>query len=319
MLLLKKSYDKCIEIFKLNYKKDYIGLFILNHNKMKHYCAFFSFIKIIDNIINSNIPYIQKKKKLFDLERIFFLFYKNYKRDKDNAIFLTEYVSKNYKDFFNIHLALFDTFDKFEFGEHNIISIFKIKRMDLDTYIYNTFNNLEVFLSEFGEVYAEFIYLLFKNDNESLDVYDYIYTLGKSIQFNYILFNIKNDYEKDPIKVYLPVDEQEECLCDIERELPMIINSEKENVNFKKLINYQITRLDKFYNYSQVGINKINKKYSNVIESYVKCYCEQNKKIVNEEFNILNEEYNFSYYQFFKNLDWYNIFIIIFNYIYFFI
>lgn len=311
MLLLKKSYDRCIEIFKLNYKKDYIGLFILKHNKIKYFCAFFTFIKILDNIINSNISYIQKKKKLFYLEKLFFSLYKREKND-------TLYISDKNNEFFNVYLAIFDTFDKFDLGEHNIISIFKIKRMDLETHKYSTFNNLEVFLSEFGEVYAEFIYLLFKNDNDSLDVFDYIYTLGRSIQFNYIIYNIKNDFEKNPVKVYLPCDEQEEYYCDLEKDIPFIINKDKESTNFNRLVNYQITRLDKFYDYSKVGIEKIENEYSNVIKSYVKCYCDHNKKIVNKDFDILNDEFVFSYYDFVRNLDWYNMFRIIFNYIYFF-
>ena len=48
-----------MKIYNENYKKEYVG-FILGYSKLKHFGAFFSLIKIIDDISKSNIELIKK-------------------------------------------------------------------------------------------------------------------------------------------------------------------------------------------------------------------------------------------------------------------
>ena len=315
MLELFKSYQKCMKIYNENYKKEYVGLYILGYSKLKHFAAFFSLIKIIDDITKSNNELIKKKHMLFNFEKIFFALYKEYKRDNTVGEIIGDY-KPEYKLFFQIHRAIFDTLEKIDIGNHNIESIFKAKRMDLDKVYYQNFGQLEIYVSNIGEVVAEFLYLLVKEPDPSLEIFDYIYTLGRSIHLNNIIYSVKEDFDKKPLKVYLPLDEQEECDFLIEIDLPEILNKKTDSIKFNKLINYQLNRLDKYYEYSQVGIQKIDPKFYNIINCYISYYLNQNKKILDGKFNILEDKKEFSYYDFFNNVTWYNMFIIFLNFLY---
>lgn len=314
MLELFHSYQKCINIFNNNYKREYIGLYILGYSKLKHFCAFYSFLKIIDEIVISDMDLISKKKMLFNFEKLFFGLYKEYRRDKTSGRIISK-LKPEYKLFFELHRAIFDTLNKIDIGNHNIESIFTAKRMDLDKGYYQNFGQLEIYVSNIGEVVSEFLFLLVKEKDPSLEIFDYIYTLGRSIHLNNIIYNVKKDFDKKPLKVYLPVDEQEECDFLIEIDLPEILNKKTDSKKFNKLINYQLNRLDKYYEYSQVGIQRIDHKFYNIINSYIDCYLKQNKRILDGKFNILEDKHEFSYYDFFNNITWTNMFIIFLNYV----
>ena len=314
MLELFHSYQKCIKIFNTNYRREYIGLYIIGYSKLKHFCAFYSFLKIIDDIVNSDMDLIRKKELLFNFEKLFFGLYKEYRRDKTSGRIISK-LKPEYKLFFEIHRAIFDTLDNIDIGNHNIESIFTAKRMDLDKGKYDNLGQLEIYISNIGEVVSEFLLLLIKNKDNSLEIFDYVYTLGRAIHLNNIVYNVKKDFDKKPLKVYLPVDEQNECNFLIEIDLPEILNKKNDSINFNKLINYQLNRLDKYYEYSQVGIEKIDTKFYNIISSYINCYQKQNKRILEGKFNILEDKYEFSYYDFFNNITWTNIIIIFGNYL----
>ena len=145
---------------------------------------------------------------------------------------------------------------------------------------------MEIYVSNIGEVVAEFLYLLVKEPDPSLEIFDYIYTLGRSIHLNNIIYSVKEDFDKKPLKVYLLLDEQEECDFLIEIDLPEILNKKTDNIKFNKLINYQLNRLDKYYEYSQVGIQKIEPKFYNIINCYINYYLKQNKKILDGKFTF---------------------------------
>ena len=316
MLNLKQSYSKCIQIFKENYKKEFIGLYIFNYDKFKHICAFYSFIKILNNIVNSQATLLKKKTLLFDLETLFFTMLNDYQRNPKNAVFLTTFIKKEYEVFFEIFPALNHTNKKYDIGKHNLQSIFTSMRMDLDKNQYQNFSELEQYLSGTGEVFSEFLYLLMENEDNSFDILDYIYSLGNGFQFSNILLNIKNDFNKKPLKIYIPLDEQKEYDCNLELEIPRIINNSISN-NSINLVKYQINRCKKYYEYSQQGVDRIDKEYNEIVNGYVKIYSNFNEKIIQNNYDIINTKLQFNYIDLYRELSWKSIFSLVLNYLYF--
>ena len=316
MLNLKQSYSKCIQIFKKNYRKEFIGLYIFKYDKFKHICAFYSFIKVINDIINNQTTLLDKKVILFDLETIFFTVLNEYQRSQERTVFLTTFIKKEYDVFFEIFPALIHTNEKYDIGKHNLQSIFTSMRMDLDQNRYQNFSELEQYLSGTGEVFSEFLYLLMENEDNSFDILDYIYGLGRGFQFSNILLNVKNDFKKNPIKIYIPLDEQNEYDCNLELEIPRIINNSIPNNNMKKLVKYQVERSKKYYEYSQQGVDRIDKEYNEIVNGYVKIYSNFNEKIIQNNYD-LNTKLEFNYIDLYKELSWKSIFALVLNYLYF--
>ena len=89
------SYRKCRDIFKQNAKTYYYGAILFEKNKFYHICAFYGFVRLIDDFVDENqeMSIVNKQQVLNDLENIFFMYYEDYK--KSNTPVYLSYIYKN--------------------------------------------------------------------------------------------------------------------------------------------------------------------------------------------------------------------------------
>lgn len=322
-LELKNSYKKCRDIFRKYAKTYYLGAVLFNKEKFYHICAFYGFVRVIDNFIdlNQNIDLKKRKEILIDIETLFFMYFNEYKRTR--KYYNVAYIYKNdplYFEFFKILPAVLKSFNEIQISEHCLRSFFFSMRLDLEKFRYQNFKNLEEYMFGSAEIIGEVMFMIMEQKENEFEMLDYAYSLGKAFQLTNFIRDIREDFEMKPSRIYIPVDEQEIYNVNLEEDIPKIINGtiNYENFdNFKNLIKYQIERCDKIYDFAQIGIQKLKDKKS--IHLSKELYHSIHKKIIDNDYDVINNKCNLSFYEkiriSYQLLGFTNILYFIFNYI----
>ena len=319
---LKESYRICRDIFKKHAKTYYLGAILFEKEKFYHISAFYAFVRVIDNIVDSDhkdTNLFTRREKLIDIENLTFAFINEYRK---NRLYLDiSYIYKNdpiLQDYFNILPAVLNTFYKIKISSICIKYFFNSMRMDLYKFRYNTFKQLEEYMVGSAEIIGEVMYSIMEKDN--IELLDYAYSLGKAFQLTNFIRDIREDYEMCPSRIYIPFKEQEIYNVNLELDIPRIIdktipNEQLENV--KKLIKYQIERCDKIYEFSEYGIDKLE--YKKQINLSKVLYQSIHNKIRENDYDVFNIKCNLTFYEkiiiCYQYLSIWDLFTFIFNFI----
>ena len=289
--ILKDSYIKCRDIFKKYAKTYYLGAILFEKTKFYHISAFYAFARVIDNIVdvdNTNLHI--RREKLLNLETLFLEHYKYYKKNK-------KYLEVSYDNTFAAILpAVLHTFTEIKIDDLCIRSFFNSMRMDLYKFRYKNYKELEEYMYGSAEIIGEVMYSIMEKDN--IELLDYAYSLGTAFQLTNFIRDIREDYEMKPMRIYIPIDEQEEYNVNLELDIPKIIEktiSDEQFKNVKKLIKFEIERCDKIYDFSQVGIDKL--KYKKSINLSKVLYQSIHNKIIENDYDVFNQKCNLSIYE----------------------
>ena len=320
------AYTKCRDVFKEHAKTYYLGAVLFDKSKFRHICAFYGFVRVIDNMIDcdNTLSVISKKEILLDMETLFFTFYNESKKTNNyyNMSYLPQFNVKNNKYFdlfIEILPAVLYSFNEIKISDLCLRSFFSSMRMDLEKLCYKNSKELEEYMYGSAEIIGEVMYLIME-EKEDINMIDYAYSLGKAFQLTNFIRDIREDYEMKPSRIYIPLNEQEEYNVNLEFDIPKIINgdiNEKEFNNVKKLIKYQIDKTEKIYDFAQIGIEQLkDKEYINLSKVL---YSSIHKKIIDNDYDVFSKRCHLSSWEKIKItynlLSWYNIYRFILNYI----
>ena len=316
---MSASYSLCRDIFRKNEPTYYFGAVLLEKKEFKHICAFYSFLKEINSLI-------RKKYILLDLETLFFTIYNEDKNNTDyeNISYLENFTinNQNIKLFYEILPAVLNTFREIKISNQNIRELFTSIKIDLEKFRYNV-RELETYMVSSGELIGEIVFSILYNNNKSFEMIDYAYSLGHAFQLTYFIKNIGKHFEMKPSRVYIPIEDQTEFNVSLELDIPKILNntiSETQFGNVKKLVKFEIDQANKYYDFSQIGIDRLDRLDKLCKESiYLTKVLYSLVKIIENDYDVFTKEYNLTFYEkikiSFNILSWYNMVLLIFNYI----
>ena len=317
-LLKECSYKKSQLVFQNYSKSYYLGAMFFNYREFKQICALYSFLRIIDNIIDSQININIKKEKLKRFRDTFFKCYSEFKEYYGNINIILKYEWDEYKDYI---ISIMDTFYKLNIEDELLNKFFDSMNLDLIKFEYENFQELMVYMDGSAGIVGEIMYLIMTQNNikkKNSETNKYARDLGVAFQLTNFIRDINEDRNMYPYRIYLPIDEQKKF------NINLIYNNYDENLI--EFIKYQIDRNIEYYNLANKGINKLDYNYRNGIIVAKNMGLGILNKIKKNDYNVFNEENNLTKYEkcdiVYEYISIYNIFILIrnyllYNYIYF--
>jgi 15-cis-phytoene synthase len=252
-----KSYKECIELFKIHSKSYYLGAMFFPFKKFKHVCTFYGLVRVADNIVDTpNLSEEDKKDKLDSFINIFFSIYDL--EDKEYDIIKND--NGFWKKYNVIFRSLFSTIKEVNLERHLFERFFKSMKMDLEKYKYETYEDLEEYMDGSAAVIGEIMLkiMMYKDDfyinHESIIRKNYSNILGKSFQLTNFIRDIREDYNMNPSRIYLPMEEIRKYNLD----LSIYNRSCNIDERFKEFIVAQISRNRILYNFSDIGVNMLS-------------------------------------------------------------
>jgi 15-cis-phytoene synthase len=251
---LYKSYKLCQYLFKKHSKSYYLGAMLFPFDTFKYICAFYGFVRVVDNIIDSDDFSINTKKIL--LKEIKYNFFYSF----DN----NEIPCNSDND--EVYLALFDTINTLKIPRDIFERFFNSMEMDLEKTEYNTYNELEDYMNGSAGIVGETMLIIMAHNNSFYDgktnlLKPYAQKLGYSFQLTNFIRDIKEDYNMEPSRIYMPKDE----LINYNVELDIYIISCLVDEKFKTFAKYQIEKNKELYKYSQIGLDKLEPTHKKAI------------------------------------------------------
>lgn len=252
--LINKSYKKSQIIFKNYSKSYYLGGHFFEYNKFKQVCSLYSFLRIIDNVIDSNNTIEFKKKKLYDFQNKFLKAYEEYNNYNSLEV-LSNYEWYEYKDHI---LGIFHTFYNLNVNIILINKFFKSMEMDLYKYEYNNFKELLGYMDGSACIVGEIMYLIMNQCNHENDknMNNYARNLGIAFQMTNFIRDYEEDFEMKPKRIYFPIEEQNIFRIDLNN-----YDNTYEDCNQKDFFKFQIDKTKNYYIEAYKGITKLNNKY----------------------------------------------------------
>ena len=287
---LRESYKNCQQVFKNYSKSYYIGAHLFNYDEFKQICAFYAFLRIIDDIVDSDISLSSKKFKLNIFKLKFQYCYQNYSLDLIN-----KYQWFEYQDCI---LAIFDTLVKLNINNKIFDKFFISMELDLIKFKYHTFHELLIYMDGSAGIVGEVMYLIMTQNNIKLRNFrtkKQARDLGLAFQLTNFIRDILEDRNMNPPRVYLPLKDQFIYKIDL-------LNDDF-NEKTKNFIKDQISRNMYYYNSAENGIKSLPSKYHNPLNIAKNMGIGILKKIEKNDFNIFIEKK--------QNLTKYEKFIII--------
>ena len=192
-------------------------------------------------------------------------------------------------------------------------------RMDLEKFRYQNMCELEEYMNGSVEIIGEVMYSVMEK-NQSFEMLDYAYALGRAFQMTNFIRDIREDFEMKPSRIYIPLDCQEDYEVNLEEDIPKIISGtieEEEFQNVKNLIKAEIEKVELIYEFAQVGIDKLDDR-ENINLSKV-LYSSIHVKIRENDYDVFSQRCHLTFWEKIKIsynlLSWYSIFRFIINYI----
>lgn len=287
---IKQSYRDCRDIFWKSYKSYYLGALLFDKDNFFHICSLYTFIRIVNSIVNNSEDSIETKKENLKLfKEKFFLIYDKYFMDNldKNKFWIYCGIPKELWAFF---------FTIYSIGiERNLIEkIFNSMEMDLYKFEYENLSELEEYMEGYAYVIGEIMYLIIKNGKEKEyyqkieikhNMNDYARRLGMAFQLTNFIRDISEDFEMIPYKIYIPKTHQRKYSINLHKYL------EGKQINkyhsFITLLQFELNLSEKIYKEAQKGIELLDPKQKDNIEIVKSMYYEINNKIKINKFMFL--------------------------------
>ena len=248
---LKNAYKECQEVFKDYSKSYYLGSHFFNYKEFRQICALYAFLRIIDNIIDTNDWSLNlKKKKLRDFEYKFMDSYENIIKNKCSYEYLDNYYWHEYQTYI---IAIFDTIRQLDIKKALLQKFFNSMKMDLFRTIYMTNIDLLNYMDGSAGIVGEIMYLIITQDNiknRTIEINLRARDLGIAFQLTNFIRDIQEDRNFKPPRSYLPKREQD--LFDIN------LLKSSYSVNSREFIIYQCNKNMNYYNSAEKGIEKLH-------------------------------------------------------------
>lgn len=305
---LYNSYKLCQESFKKHSKSYYLGAMIFPFEKFKYISAFYGLVRLIDNIIDTNI---EPKKMLLN----------NFKKDFFNLYDFEDRSRIQWDKYHPIYPAVFDMISKLSVPKELFERFFSAMEMDLMKFKYKNFGELVTYMDGSAIVVADIMVTImtnneiFYNDNNIKLLIPHARSLAIAFQLTNFVRDITEDREMIPSRTYLPSNEQE--VFNIE--LAQYTSNKLIDDKFINFIRFQILRCNLFYQYSQYGINELDYTSSKAINLSKILYSNILVEIENKDYKLLDKKIKVSFwkklYLTFINLGFFNFMVILKNYI----
>lgn len=241
---LNESYLKCQQVFKKYSKSYYIGSHFFEYKKFQQICAFYTFLRIIDNIVDSdkNIHYKKYKVTIFKIKFLYLI--------SDG------YTNTEWFEYHDYILAINDTFKTLGINKNIITRFFRSMELDLMKFEYYTYRELLQYMDGSAAIVGEAMYLIMTQDNKVSRNYrtrKAAKKLGFAFQITNFLRDIKEDLAMNPSRIYFPKDEQIYYKTDLKES--------RDTDNSIKFIKDQISRNKNYYLAAEEGIKNLPVKY----------------------------------------------------------
>jgi phytoene synthase len=303
-LSLESGYSYCENIARQkNPFLFYVSRFFRDKNKFKAFCSSYASMRILDDFVDG----ISNRNNLSKVERNFCL------NEIDRWEAQISYCHTG-KDFENpILLALSDTFQNFNFSLTPWNKLAGAMRWDIEKFRFQTFEEFLEYTEGAAVAPATvFMYTLMAKRSglmydfaiKGVDPYFYTKDLAIFCYLTHILRDISSDLELEETGlVYLPLEDLNEFTIS-EDDLRQFKKSKAINLNFQKLMMYQIERARK---YAEKGEELIKELYSKmdvdcrfILNLLVSLYKSTMDKIENAGYNVFISEHEMSRFEIFK-------------------
>ena len=325
-LNIYNSYKECRNLFKKHSKSYYLGAMLFPFKKFKHITAFYGLVRVADDIVD-NFDYCKdnKKYKLEEFINNFFYIFslndKDYNLIKNDDLFWSKYHV--------IFRALFITIKELQLDKSLFERFFNSMKMDLEIENYKTYEDLEKYMDGSAAVVGEIMLKIMSHDDkyylENINNNRIYHSriLGNAFQLTNFIRDVKEDYNMNPRRIYLPTDE----LDNYNINLDDYNNTQIINDNFKFFIKDQIKKNNDLYKISDVGINMLSPNDSLAIKLSRILYSRILDKIEEKNYELFSPQkikvsFNEKMYIIYDNIGFIKFIKIIINYIlysYFFI
>ena len=194
--IIHQSYIESHNLFQKYSKSYYLGALLFSYSEFKLICAFYGFVRFIDDIVDSNLLNLaQKNIRLNHARDVFFLLY-------DNRKHMRNYCPQFYMEY-PIYPAIIDTINKLNLPRRIFERFFNSMEMDLTATKYATYSELQKYMKGSAEIVGEvMLHIMVPNDRDSL--LPYARKLGEAFQLTNFIRDIKEDYNMFPQRVYIP-------------------------------------------------------------------------------------------------------------------
>ena len=243
---LYKSYKRCQLLFLEYSKSYYLGAMLFDFNTFKHISAFYGLVRVADNIVDGEYSIEEKRNRLTEFTDSFFELYEN---DLYNC---------DWDKYHPIMMAVFDTISNVKIPINVFKRFFHSMTMDLETFEYSTFTDLENYMDGSAVIVGEVMLYIMANDCKFYDekfhiLHPYARDLGIAFQLTNFIRDIKEDLEMDPSRVYIPNNILKIYDIDLHKYNKYGIIDNK----FRVFMKAQIELNREIYINAQYGINKL--------------------------------------------------------------
>ena len=194
--IIHQSYIESQNLFQKYSKSYYLGALLFSYSEFKLICAFYGFVRFIDDIVDSNLLNLaQKTIRLNHARDVFFLLY-------DNREHMRNYCPQFFMEY-PISPAIIDTINKLNLPRRIFERFFNSMEMDLTATRYATYSELQKYMKGSAEIVGEvMLHIMLPNDRDRL--LPYAQKLGEAFQLTNFIRDIKEDYDMFPQRVYIP-------------------------------------------------------------------------------------------------------------------
>lgn len=194
--IIHQSYIESHNLFQKYSKSYYLGALLFSYSEFKLICAFYGFVRFIDDIVDSNLLNLaQKTIRLNHARDVFFLLY-------DNREHMRNYCPQFFMEY-PVYPAIIDTTNKLNLPRRIFERFFNSMEMDLTATRYATYSELQKYMKGSAEIVGEvMLHIMVPNDRDRL--LPYAQKLGEAFQLTNFIRDIKEDYDMFPQRVYIP-------------------------------------------------------------------------------------------------------------------
>ena len=251
------SYKNCRDLFKKHSKSYYLGAMIFPFKKFKHITSFYGLVRVADDIVDNYEYSINEKIYILDefINNFFYIFSlndKDYNLIKNDDIFWSKYHV--------IFRALFITIKELQLDKSLFDRFFNSMKMDLEIESYKTYEDLEKYMDGSAAVVGDIMLKIMSHgdkyylENINDDRIYHSRILGNAFQLTNFIRDVKEDYNMNPRRIYLPTNELDHYNINLDD----YNNTQIINDNFKLFIKDQIRKNNDLYKISDIGINNLS-------------------------------------------------------------
>ncbi len=261
-LTLDKAYHEALKFTKTHYENFPVASLFIPKDLRKHIAVVYQFARQADDIADEGIE--NEELRIENLE-----LYKNQLSDSLNG----KYDSPFWTAFHNTIL-------QFNLTQKNFFDLLDAFKQDITKKRYFTFNELLEYCEKSANPVGRIILELHNiNDPQVLDYSDAVCT---ALQLTNFYQDISVDYQKD--RIYLPIEEMGKFGV-----TENIFRLKENNINFQKLLKYQVERTHNLFEDGKNILNKLPLRLRYQIKMTILGGEKILQKISQINYNVLNE------------------------------